>query len=412
MRVHQLPFLRPSTLAGFALGLAAPAAGQDLYGPAPSVIDTEAEAKVYEELPDAAPPRGVPPIERILPDGTRVRLYGHINWGVLNYADGRETHTYAPIDNANSASRLGLLVGRTLADWELGGRVEVQYAPYSTADVSVLDDSADFGVDQGNIRWIEVTAEQERYGRFALGQGSMATDGITLIDFADTNVIAYSSVGDSAGGQFLRYADPTRPLDEAPRIRQAFANFDGPRRVRIRYDTPSLRGFSAAAAYGRELITTRDHVREDDLFDLSATYGEAIGDFQLGAGLGYFWDRDDREILSGSASVLHLPTGLNLTIASATLDIDRNHPQYWYVKGGIRRDIFACGATAFSFDHYAGDDIVRDGSASTSYGVAVVQRIDAVNTEVWATFRVYAYDEPASDFEDAGASYAGLRLRF
>jgi hypothetical protein len=146
-----------------------------------------------------------------------VRLYGHVNWGVLTYADGRETNTYAPIDNANSVTRLGVLAERPIGAWDVGGRVEVQYAPYSTFDVNVFDDQADFGTDQGNIRWIEVSAQNDRYGRFSLGQGSMATDGITLIDFADTNVVAYSSVGDSAGGQFLRFTDPTRPIDEPRR---------------------------------------------------------------------------------------------------------------------------------------------------------------------------------------------------
>ena len=400
-------------LTAIALGLTAtPVAGQDLYGPDPDTIDTEAEAKVFEELPDLAPARGLPPLERTLADGTTIRLYGHVNWGVLTYDDGRETNTYAPIDNANSVTRLGVLAERPVGAWDVGGRVEVQYAPYSTFDVSVLDDQADFGTDQGNIRWIELNAENATYGRFSLGQGSMATDGITLIDFADTNVVAYSTVGDSAAGQFLRFSDPSRPIDEAPRIRDAFSGFDGPRRVRVRYDTPSFHGFSAAAAYGRELLTTRDNVREDDLFDLSLTYGDQLGDFQLGAGLGYFWDRDDREVLSGSGSVLHVPTGLNLTVASARVDIDRDDPHYWYVKAGIRRDLFDFGSTAVSLDYYAGDDIVRDGSESTSYAVAAVQRIDAINTELWASYRIYEYDEPATNFEDADMVFAGFRFRF
>lgn len=240
----------------------------------------------------------------------------------------------------------------------------------------------------------------------------MATDGITLIDFADTNVVAYSSVADSAGGQFLRFADAGLPIAQAPRIAQAFQGFDGPRRVRMRYDTPSFRGFGAAVAYGRELLTTRDNVRDDDLFDLALTYGDQLGDFQLGAGLGYFWDRDDREILSGSGSVLHVPTGLNLTVASASVDIDRDDPHYWYVKAGIRRDLFAFGSTAVSLDYYTGDDIVRDGSESTSYAVAAVQRITAANLELWATYRIYEYDEPATGFEDASAFFTGIRFRF
>ncbi|TVQ30014.1 MAG: porin [Geminicoccaceae bacterium] len=379
----------------------------------PTLEEGEAEERVLEAVqPETPPRRGLPPLERTLEDGTTIRLYGHINWGVLVFDDGRETNAYAPIDNANSASRLGLLIGRDVADWTLGGRVEVQYAPYSTSNVNVLNNQADFGTDQGNIRWIEVSAAHDRYGKLSAGQGSMATDGITMIDFAGTSVVAYSAVGDSAGAQYLRFRDPARPIGEAPRIGGAFQGFDGPRRVRVRYDTPTWHGLGATVAYGRELLTTRDNVREDDLVDIALTYGATIDDVRLGAGLGYFWDRNSREILSGSAAILHLPTGLSLAVAAAHVDIDRNNPTYGYVKAGWQQDLVSFGSTAFSLDFYTGDDIVRDGSKSRSYGAAVVQRVDDFNSELWLSYRLYDYDEPEVAFRNSSLVFAGVRFRF
>jgi hypothetical protein len=219
-------------------------------------------------------------------------------------------------------------------------------------------------------------------------------------------------VGDSAGGQFLRLTDPASALTDGPQIRAAYQGFDGPRRVRMRYDTPVYGGFHASAAYGRNLLTTDGTQQDEDLFDVSLTYGAALDEFRLGGSVGYFWDRFDREILSGSASVLHEPTGLNLSFASAELDTGDRTADYWWVKAGLRRDFFSFGDTALSVDYYAGSDMTRRGADSDSWGLALVQNIDSANTELWVTWRTYDYDDPTADFEDGQAVFGGLRFRF
>jgi predicted porin len=377
------------------------------------VPDTSTDALIYEEVPDVQPRTGLPQIRHDFEGGGFVRFYGHINWGILNYDDGRETKTYAPLDNANSVSRIGLLIERPLAEDLLATvRLEMGYGPYSSFFVSQLDNDPDWKIDEDRIRWIDLNLRHDTYGALSLGQGSMATDGATLVDFSGTNVIAYSSVADSAGGQFLRFTDPTRPIDAAPTIGAAYQGFDGPRRVRVRYDTPSFMGFHASAAYGRNLLTTDGGQHDEDLVDLSVTYGGTLGDFRLGAVAGYFWDRFDREVLSGSASVIHEPTGINLSFASAELDTGTRTADYWWTKIGLRRSVFDFGDTALSADYYSGRDMTRNGAESDSIGLALVQTIDHANTELWLTWRQYDYDDPTASFEDGRAIYGGFRFRF
>jgi hypothetical protein len=93
----------------------------------------------------------------------------------------------------------------------------VQNLFYSTAFVNQVDSSADFDFRRRDIRWIEVSASAPEVGRISVGQGSMATDGVTNLDLSGTSVIGYSSVGDSASGQFLRFRDPDRPIEEGRR---------------------------------------------------------------------------------------------------------------------------------------------------------------------------------------------------
>ena len=395
------------------LALAGAAWGEAVEELDPSVVQTGAEALVYEALPDALPRRGLPEMRHDFAEGGFVRFYGHINWGILNYDDGRETQTYAPLDNANSISRIGLLAERPVGgDWLAVGRVEVGYAPYSSFSVNQLDDDPDWEFNEDNIRWIDLSLRSDSYGWVSVGQGSMATDGITLIDFSGTNLIAYSSVADSAAGQFLRFADPTRPIGEAPTVGAAYQGLDGPRRLRARYDTPSFFGLRASVAYGRNILTTDSSQHEEDLYDVALTYAQTFGDFSVGTGVGYFWDRFDREIVSGSAAAIHVPTGLNLAFASGELDTGTRTADYWWLKAGLRRDLLGIGDTAVSVDYYDGDDMVRSGSESRSWGVALVQNLPDANTELWLTWRTYDYDETGTAFEDARAVFGGLRFRF
>lgn len=417
--MHASRPLRPSAalaaalLAAAAAGPAAAQSGADAADIAPDVPETAAEAHIEEAAPETPRAVGRPQIRRDFDDGGFVRLYGHVNWGVLAYDDGRDSEVYAPLDNANSVSRLGLLVERPLGEgWEATVRLEAGYAPYSSGSVNQLDSDPNWTFNEDNIRWIDLNLRNDTYGAVSLGQGSMATDGITLTDFSGTNLIAYSSVADSAAGQFLRFSDPTLPIASAPRIGSAFQGYDGPRRLRVRYDTPAWNGLRAGAAYGRNIFTTAQGQSDEDLFDLSLSYAGDMGDFRLGAGAGYFWDRFDREILSGSASVLHRPTGLNASFASAELDDGARTSDYWWAKAGLRRNFFGVGDTALSIDYYSGREIAAAGSDSESIGLAVVQNLDAYNTELWLTWRSYAYDERAASFEDGRAIFGGLRFRF
>ena len=389
------------------------ATAEEWYELDPTLYDNGTDYRVYEDIDLPPDPVGLPPIQWDLRDGGFVQFYGHINAGLLQYRDGRETRSYFPLDNANSPARVGLRVYRPLEDGSnFGFRFELGYSPFSSFRANQLDDEIDWNINRDNIRWLQVSYSKDNLGDFAFGQGSMATDGITLIDFSATNVIAYSSVGDSAGGQYLRFTDPSLPIEDAPRIRQAFFGLNGPRRFRVRYDTPVVNGLGASIAYGRQSLTENAELRDQDQFDSAITYGDTLGDYRVGAGAGYFWDQNDREVYSGSASVLHQVIGVNVTVAAGQLDSGSRTAGFLYGKLGYLRDFTGLGDSAFSIDYYLGNDIVVDGSDSGSWGLAYVQFIDRANTELWLTLRRYDFDEPDQNFKDGEAVYAGLRFRW
>ncbi len=372
----------------------------------------------------AAAAQGLPPIKREFSNGSVLQFYGQIDKGVLNYDDGIETQTYNLIDNNNSNTRVGLKYTQSFGDWKFENTNEFAYAPYSTSNINIVDDtpsSTDYEFTNANIRKIDFTFANEGYGKFWLGQGSMSTDGITEIDLSGTSVIAYSSVADSASAQIIRFSDPGLQDDlSGPQIGDVFDNLDGDRRVRVRYDTPEFAHFVASASFGRNLLSDDPDVRDEDIYDAGVTYDNTFGDIELKAGIGYYYQNSATSSFGGSASALHAPTGINFTLAAGKQNGDgADDPTFWYTKLGLLRSFFpSVGDTAMSIDYYSGDDYGLDNAAgitsssSESWALAFVQKVDRANTEVWLTFRNYNYSNDFANYEDGTAVFGGARFKF
>ncbi|MEY8142019.1 porin [Falsihalocynthiibacter sp. CO-5D18] len=332
-------------------------------------------------------------------------FYGQVSQGYLGYDDGEISQSYFPVDNDNSGSRIGVRYENTLgAGWGIGGRFEVGITPNSTSSVNLNTPvGSGYTIDKTNIRHLEVEFENDLVGNFAFGQGSMATDGITGIDFSNTTVVAGVSVKDSAASQLLRSVDGTL---SGEMIADYYKNLDGRRLFRVRYDTPDFNGFMFSVAHGQDVL----HDDDDNVYsDLAGRYEGETDTYRFMAGVGVSWIGETFENLAGSASVLHKSSGLNLTVASGTT---KDIGDYNYVKAGVLRDFFDAGTTAFSLDYYLGADIPADGSSSKSVGLAVVQNFDRQNLQLYATYRRYDTQGVAVSYLDSEAFLAGFRYSF
>lgn len=361
---------------------------------------------------------GLPPVEHEFSNGSTLRFYGQINKGILQYDDGAETESYGLIDNDNSGTRVGLQYDQTFGAWTFQNVNEFAYTPFSTSNINILQQTPPDGAydfTNANIRKIDFTFDNDQYGKFWIGQGSMATDGIMEIDLSGTDVVAYSGVADSASGQLLRFSDGS--LSDTA-IGDVYANLDGDRQARVRYDTPAYANFTVAASFGRNLLSDDSDVRDQNLFDASVNYANTFGNIEFAGGAGYNWNEDDTNIWGGSASALHTPTGLNFTLAASSVDDDGDTSNFWYTKLGLMRDFISMGDTAMSLDYYSGEGFGEDAAenigdaSSDSWGVALVQNIDRANTQLWLTYRSYDYSNNSASFQDGSALFGGARFSF
>jgi len=338
-------------------------------------------------------------------------VYGQLNKGFLAYDDGKGTLLYPLVDNSNSSTRFGARAGAPVTgDIDFGANFEFQWTPYSNGTVNRANRTdPSFAKDETTLlRKIEAWVDSDTLGKLSLGQGSMASDGTAEVDLSGTGVVAYSSIGDLAGGQFLR----TGGAASTVRIKNAFGNLDGlSRRLRVRYDSPDMAGFSAGGSLGTTII--RDTLN-DTLWDASLRYRGEIGSVRVMGAAAYAQPNDSQDdLFSGSVSALH-SSGFNLTFAGGYQDKANSaaNPGYGYAKLGYRTRFLDTGETAFAIDYYRGEDFASNGSTSQSFGAAAVQNLDYYRTELFLGVRLYDYDAPGTSYENGWGVLTGARIRF
>lgn len=331
-------------------------------------------------------------------------FYGHLNLGIISVDDGFDSKTTLT-DNDNSNSRFGLIFKQDLQNGAaFRFHFETALGFVGSSSISRAENDFDAEYRRTELRKFEIIYDTANIGKFSFGQGSIATDGTAEADFSGTSVIAYSSLQDQAGSQEFRLAGGGA---SGTTVGNAFSAFDGARRFRVRYDTPTFNGFSFAVSAGQEVLASGN---DDEFYDAGVTYNRDYGVYTVAGRLGYSVRGSAEELLLGSAAVLHRPTGLSLAIAGGRQQ--QGDDNYVYVKAGLQRDWFAVGRTHLSLDLYSGDDFSVTGSRSSSVGLAVVQKVDAYNLELYASHRTYDFETAGSQFEDLDVTFVGARWKF
>ncbi len=341
--------------------------------------------------------------------GGYVLLYGQLNPALISVDDGQDTDTRV-LDNDLSNSRVGLRLLQPFGQNEFTFRFETGLGLPSSSEWNQL--GTDFsGWTREDLRHVDFALKGD-WGKFSAGQGSMASDGSSEVDLSYVGTALYSFTNDENSGFFYRGTDGT--LSDIT-VGDSSNNFDGSRRGRVRYDTPEVNGFSAAIAYGQNILSSSD---DDDYYDVALNYGNTFaGGVEFAAGIAYaVRDMDDgsgkREDTIGSASVL-LPSGFSFTAAAGTRDNAGGDadPSFWYTKIAYEGDWISLGKTGVGIDYYDGSDFDSDGSSTESWGIAVVQRIDSINTDAYLKYRNHDFNDGTS-FDKNEAWVLGARWQF
>ncbi len=329
----------------------------------------------------------------------KLAISGQVNRAVNVAEDGDKTKAYF-VDNDASNTRFRFVgTGKATDDLTVGARLEVALTTNESSVVS--QDNEDAG-EFADVRWAEVSVDSKRFGKLSLGQGDTASNNSAEVDFSKTDVVQYASVADIAGG--LQFRDKDDDLTGVT-VSDAFNNLDGlSRKDRARYDTPSFYGFSLAGS-----------AISDQRWDTSLWWGGQGYGIKAGAAAAIADPNLDNTDLqySGSFSVLHEDTGLNLTLAGGVRDQDGDDPTNVYTKAGWIASLFSFGDTAFGVDYTRSRNFPTGSDDGYSVGLAAVQQIDDFGTEIYAQYRLYSLDRnDARNVHDLNVGTIGARVKF
>ena len=210
---------------------------------------------------------------------------------------------------------------------------------------------------------------------------------------------------------------------------------------------------------------------DDDFYDVAVEHSINYNDFRFRFGAGYLHDttegrpggRRDRKEYKGSASLLHIPTGLFGTAAyvqrtfhgwetfgqagtpQATFGENTagrvtppgtNRPplDYLYTAFGLRRQYWALGDTSIYGEYAQVNDAITGlleaglsevtDSTLEMYGAAISQDVDSAGMDIYAGVRVYDFDTRGVRARGTGGdltpvpltdlmfAYAGTRIKF
>ncbi|MCC7250266.1 hypothetical protein [Hyphomicrobium sp.] len=393
---------------------------------------------------------------------------GHINRMLLAWDDGADKDVYV-VDNTASRSRLEFKgAARIARGWSAGYILSLGLDDKAANDVDQLNQSGEGQIEQREAAW---WMRSNSLGTVTVGHTSPATDNIILKDVGGIMPGA-ANIATIGGSFYLRRADSYEQGDGALVISGAFtttlndisagASVDTLRRDVVRYDAPRISGqwgnVDMAVAWG-----------EDDFYDFAAEYGINYNDWKFRFGAGYLRDTDengrpnsrrDREEYKGSASLLHIPSGLFGTAAYVRREFHgfdesaqavfgentvglvtpagSNRPpiDYLYTAFGLRRDFWSFGDTSIYGEFAQVDDAITGlreadlrevtDSRLQMIGAAISQDIDAAGMDVYAGFRYYTFDTEGVQFRtttgvtgpspvpltDLMIGYAGTRIKF
>ena len=347
--------------------------------------------------------------------GVRLTLSGQVNRAVMFVDSGDEDgadegRNVFMVDNDNSSSRFRLTAVAPLgSEHELGAQIEMEIQSNPSNRVA-QDQDGDISNPSLDERKIEVWW-QNPWFKLWLGQGSMASDGTAEKDLSSTSIVGSVNVDDI--GSRIRFRMPNGMLTGKD-IGDFFDDFDGlSRRDRVRIDTPKWHGTYLSTSYAN-----------GGDYDVALHHGykyPVLGGLKVAAGASYFWNGGTGSPASHfqgaavSASALHEESGLNLTFSYGEqwLETPNRDRSYYYVKGGIYRQFFDIGKTAFAVEYYHSEDFSAEGDEAHMIGAALVQHIDETATEIYAGIRNHSVD-PADgmDLEDILIGLVGVRQKF
>jgi uncharacterized coiled-coil protein SlyX/predicted porin len=328
-------------------------------------------------------------------DDPAISVYGQMSFLAVQVDDGSMTDSYFGTNSIND-NRLGVSTLLKQNDsFIVGSRLQLAFNPGATKEIVV--------------RQAEVYLDFTDFGKLTFGQGETASDDVAYVDLSGMKLAGRSSVIGSFASAYHFNSDSNQPRI---RIGDVVNELDGlSRKVRIRYDSKDLNGFTMSASAtdkDQDIALRTNH----DFNNLKLSTALAVTSEQaVGSGSG--GEKASGKVVSGSMSVLS--GGFVFTAAAGQLLADepsRESPNYYFFKPTYRFNFFDTGFTGFSASYGHFSSFMQNNDVAVSRGIQTVQHIKSLNLKAYVGYSDVKLKRAGTDFDKINVFLAGLFYKF
>lgn len=344
-----------------------------------------------------------------------VTVYGVVDEAIMHISGDGLSGKWAVGQNSNVDSFIGI-AGEAVVTPHIKAGYVLEIGVDSSGNDSLLGAVGSPFSNDGTGTYTRRSfgyVSSDQLGKASVGLNYQATNGISQVSVANTIVAA----------RMWSF----RPL-VGPQIGEALDLFDGSRTNLIRYDSPIWNGAQLSASWAPG---GADGFSTGDVWDVALRWAGEFQGFQAAAGVGYregiaipsvgnigsisvapFGTVVDPKVVSGSASIKHVATGLFLNGMAGRLDLGgalgtaAGDITAWSVQAGDEQKLFALGPTTV-FAEYADSDTGKLDFGLNYWGLGAVQHIDGAAIDLYASYRRYDFDGSNADF-----FMGGLAVKF
>lgn len=338
-------------------------------------------------------------------DNNSVVISGQLTRSImlLDNGDSSEIHH---VDGGNDTnSRLRILVsGQVTESVAVGGVWEANLPSSNAAGSSAIGrntnttagDSGSFGFRKTAITFTHVSL-----GKLSIGQDSTSSDNKpSLLSTSQTND------GLTYGGK-INLHDSVTKANQGTTAGSHYAGYFGGRADRVRYDTPSIMGFTASGS-----------VMDDDAWDVGLTYGATLmSDFEIAAAIQYK-EVDSATTRSNYGAGLAVKHSSGIA-AGAHYGRESNRSQgtninglSWGAELGYTTSAMTnLGATSVSVQYLISTEANNDNFDAEKWGFYVKQNLPA-GVDVFGAYEISSYEGTNTNIDDVSVALVGTQISF
>lgn len=335
-----------------------------------------------------------------------LEVSGQVNRVVVwhNDSDSRVSKFTSRDNDGRSGSRFRFKGSAKIdSNWSAGFLIEIGVDNNESAATNDRAAAALATQERAGVlfRHTMLYVKNKRLGTLRLGRTNTAAEGITEICLG----CAITPNSGEEGGQVSGIVGRT------------MLGIDGTRRNGVHYVSPELGGFVLYSSWfhvgdpGQQNDGTAKS--NNDAWDIAVRYANEFNGIRVAAGIAYSEAEGgagtgEIETISGSASMLHVASGLVLQGSAGQVENKAGvKSDTWYLSGGVSRKFNPIGKTTITVGYGQAD---KAGIDTTNYGVGISQNVDAAAMDIYGNWR--HYDDGTATDNEVDIFTVGARIRF